>query len=136
MKATKDETIMCDDSIEATYSFKVIAKEACLIIDVEDMFWQMHKDLKQDKNKAVIATKFHNSIARIVVDVAKRISRKTKCKDIALSGGVFQNNFLRRKVNRQLSASGFNVFMNKKVPVNDLNISLGQYYVSSSTRKS
>ena len=43
---------------------------------------------------------------------------------------MFQNNFLRNKAIEELSRLNFNVFTNVKMPVNDLNISLGQYYIA------
>ena len=74
-------------------------------------------------------------MAGIILKTVKKLSRAFAIKDIALSGGVFQNKFLRTKTIRQLADSGFKVFINKQMPVNDFNISLGQYYVSCHSRK-
>jgi hydrogenase maturation protein HypF len=95
----------------------------------------MLNDLNRGKDKRLIATKFHNSMAEIIIGTVKKLSKTFGIKDIALSGGVFQNNFLKLKVIKQLVLLGFNVFTNVEAPVNDFNISLGQYYVSCSTGK-
>ena len=52
-------------------------------------------------------------------------------KDIALSGGVFQNKYLLDLCYLILGNNGFNVYTNLKVPVNDGGISLGQAYMAA-----
>ena len=123
---------MCKSGVEESYGFRLSGST----IDVAPLFLGIVKDLKIRKDKRVIATKFHNSMAHIIVKTIKKLSKDTGIKDIALSGGVFQNKFLREKTIKSLSVSGFRVFINEKTPVNDLNISLGQFYVSSCTGKS
>jgi len=125
---------MCKDDIEAAYRFDITKSDGQYIIDTKPIFLDIHKDLKKNKDKAVIATKFHNSMVDIIVKTVKRLSKDAGCKDVALSGGVFQNRFLKEKVKKRLLSSKFNCFINNKTPVNDYNISLGQYYVSCGTR--
>lgn len=121
---------MCDEEIDSQYGFDIIKENGCLVVDTDRLFLEMIKDLNKGKDKRSIATKFHNTMAAIVVNVVKRLSRCFAIKDIALSGGVFQNNFLKKKVMKKLACLGLEVFTNLETPVNDLNISLGQYYVS------
>ncbi|NQU74375.1 MAG: carbamoyltransferase HypF, partial [Candidatus Omnitrophica bacterium] len=127
---------MCRDKIEESYRFKMLKCNGRYIIDTQSVFLGMVKDLAKGIDKGIIATKFHNSMAKVIVNTAKRLSNDVNIYDIALSGGVFQNRFLKTKVIKELSASKLNVFTNTKTPVNDLNISLGQYYVSSRTGRS
>ncbi len=126
---------MCDEKIRQRYGFNAVKENGCSIIDADGLFLGMIKDLKKRKNKRFIATKFHNSMAAIIVETVKELSKSFGIKDIGLSGGVFQNNFLRTKVIKEMADSGLNVFTNVETPVNDFNISLGQYYVSCSTGK-
>lgn len=126
---------MCKEHIEDFYKFKLMKKEGQHIIDTKSVFQSMINDIKNKKEKSLIATKFHNSIAKIIKDTVRKLSKDTKIKDVALSGGVFQNKYLLKKTTKDLISSGFNVFTNEKNPVNDLNIALGQYYVSSRTGK-
>ena len=74
-------------------------------------------------------------MADIVVKTVKKLSKTLAIKDIALSGGVFQNKFLKTEIIKQLKNLDFNAYTNIKTAVNDLNISLGQYYVSCRTGK-
>jgi len=128
---------ICDNSIRGFYGKKVslTSDNGCYIIDTDAIFSGIIKDLKKGKPKEFIATRFHNSIAEIISETCIRLSNENKIKTIALSGGVFQNRFLTDRVIVKLSDSGFKVLINKDRAVNDLNISLGQYYVSCNTCK-
>ena len=50
-------------------------------------------------------------------------------KDVALSGGTFQNLYLLNRTTETLMPSGMKVYVNQKVPCNDGGISLGQAYL-------
>ena len=126
---------MTKTGIEKSYEFEILKENGSCIIDTKPVFLGMARDLKRKINKAIIATKFHNTMTNLIVETAKKISKKTGIRKIALSGGVFQNRFLRENVIKKLRFLKFNVFINENTPVNDLNISLGQYYVSGSTSK-
>jgi len=126
---------MCKEGIKDAYKFLTLKDSGKNIIDTRALFSGMIKDLKAKKNKRFIATKFHNSMVRIITKTVERLSRDTGLKNIALSGGVFQNKFLKEKTVKELQSLKFRVFTNEKNPVNDFNISLGQYHVLSSTGK-
>jgi hydrogenase maturation protein HypF len=83
----------------------------------------------------VIVSKFHNAMADILVATARRLSRRTGLRKVAMSGGVFQNGHLRTRAREGLEEAGLRVFTNERLPVNDLNIAWGQYYVSGGSRK-
>jgi hydrogenase maturation protein HypF len=126
---------MCGERIKDKYAFSIEKQGDCYIINTDDLFRGMAKDLKAGKNKKVIATKFHNSMAEIILRTVKKISQLTNIRDVALSGGVFQNAFLTSRAALRLSENDFKVFINKANQVNDLNIALGQYYVSGNACK-
>ena len=126
---------LCDEKVKECYEVEIIRENGSYIVDTDGIFLGMVKDLRKGKDKRIIATKFHNSMAEIILAMAKELSRSCKIKNIALSGGVFQNNFLKKRIMEKLSACGLNVFTNVHTPVNDLNISLGQYHVSCCTGK-
>lgn len=126
---------MCEKQIKESYRFKVSKEKNQYIIDPEPVFLEMVKDLRNKKRLPFIATKFHNSITNIIIEIVKKLSKDTRVCDIALSGGVFQNRYLKENVTRKMSLGKFNIFANNKTPINDFNISLGQYYVSCGTCK-
>jgi len=126
---------MSRSGIEDTYGFGISRLRGQYVIDTTPLFLGMKTDLEEKKDKCAIAAKFHNSMADIVIKTVKKLSKISGIRDIALSGGVFQNEFLKKRAITHLASSGFNVFINKKSPVNDYNISLGQYHVFSSSGK-
>jgi len=124
---------LCRETIEDSYGFVIDREDSCYIIDTDPIFLAMAKDLKKGGRKETVATRFHNSMAEIITNTVKKISADISIKDIVLSGGVFQNEFLTGRVTKSLTSLGFSVFINEKHPFNDLNISLGQYYVAYNT---
>jgi hydrogenase maturation protein HypF len=80
---------------------------------------------------SVISTKFHNTIAQVVLEISKQIREDTSLKKVVLSGGVFQNKYLLEKSFCLLRRNNFQVFTNHLVPVNDGGISLGQIVIAS-----
>lgn len=126
---------ICKSNIDETYSATISKRDGMYIIDPTSLFAGMMADLKKKKDKSVIAAKFHNSVANIIVKVTKKLSRENHIKIIALSGGVFQNKFLTAKVIEKLRRLKLSVFINNKTSVNDFNIALGQYYVSCGAGK-
>jgi hydrogenase maturation protein HypF len=127
--------LACDEQVKGSYEFRISPEDGCDIIDTKGLFAGMAADLKKGRRKEEIAAKFHNSMREIIVKTVKKISRKTGIKDVALSGGVFQNRFLASRTTEALARAGFKVVTNKISAVNDLNIALGQYYVSGYSGK-
>ena len=83
---------------------------------------------------SVISAKFHNTIARVILEVSRQIRNETSLNKVILSGGVFQNKYLLEKSLLVLRSDGFKTFTNHLVPVNDGGISLGQLVIASNTR--
>ncbi len=94
-------------------------------VSLSEMFQEILRDIKKP-DIPLIAAKFHNTIAQIIVAVCIRIRRETGLKDVVLSGGVFQNRYLLEKSLYLLSMNKFMVYTNHQVPANDGGISLGQ----------
>ena len=78
----------------------------------------------------MIAGRFHNAMARIVVDVCCRLRDDRGLGTVALSGGVFQNVVLLERCVTGLAATGFQVLTHSAVPPGDGGISLGQAVVA------
>ena len=71
---------------------------------------------------APIAVRFHNALANWIVEVAGR----SGVRQVALSGGVFQNGYLVERAAALLERHGFLVYTHQRVPANDGGIALGQ----------
>jgi len=110
------------------YPFKIFEHEECLIIDPDSIIEGIVNDIKLKENPSVISTRFHNSITRIISQMAIKVRERTGLSDVFLSGGVFQNTFLLEKAWDILNDNGFRVYIHKKIPPNDGCISLGQAF--------
>ncbi|MDD3818497.1 MAG: carbamoyltransferase HypF [Actinomycetota bacterium] len=101
------------------------------IIDDYYILNQIFDDLLNNVPAYIISSKFHNSLVNIVLKVCLLIKESSGINKVALSGGVFQNNYLISKCFNILKKNGFKVYSNFKVPVNDGGISLGQAYIAA-----
>jgi hydrogenase maturation protein HypF len=80
---------------------------------------------------SLISSKFHNTVAQVILEVSQKIRKDASINKVVLSGGVFQNKYLLEKSTQKLTENRFNVFINHQVPANDGGISLGQLVIAS-----
>ncbi len=88
------------------------------------------EQIKKAKNEASaesIALGFHFMLSELILNIANEY----KIKQIALSGGVFNNRLLMESTTRLLEQNGYNVYTNELVPCGDGCIALGQAYIAS-----
>jgi hydrogenase maturation protein HypF len=78
-----------------------------------------------------ISARFHNGIAHMVLDVCQAARKETGIKQVALSGGVWQNMTLLLKSVSFLKAAGFEVLLHNQVPPNDGGLALGQAVIAA-----
>ena len=95
-----------------------------------DTLKEILSDLQQSE-VSLVAAKFHNTIAKVILDVSERIRKEYSLDKVVLSGGVFQNKYLLEKSMQRLTERKFKVFTNNQVPSNDGGISLGQMAIAS-----
>jgi hydrogenase maturation protein HypF len=96
-----------------------------------DLIRAVIEDLRAGIASAIIAARFHNTLAKMIVEGCCSIRSRRGIDVVALSGGVFQNMLLLdRSVNR-LEQNGFRVLIHSRVPTNDGGISFGQVAVAA-----
>jgi hydrogenase maturation protein HypF len=122
---------MCKDDVEGHYGFEIEKENRCFVIDTDELFTGMTRDMRKEQDTGIIASKFHNSMCRLIVETVRKISKSTGIKDVALSGGVFQNRYLTPRIQKGLIGLNHKTFVNRSLPANDLNIALGQYFAVS-----
>ncbi len=81
------------------------------------------------------AARFQNTIVAGVVRVCETVREQRGLKCVALSGGVFQNEWILTRATAALRERGFEVFTNTLVPPNDGGLSLGQAAVAAERMK-
>lgn len=87
---------------------------------------QIIDEILCEKNSALIAAKFLNTLVNIIIEISKKESGLP----VILSGGVFQNRTLLEKLINAFNENKIEYFIQNNTPINDGGISLGQaYYV-------
>ncbi|MBN1911188.1 MAG: hypothetical protein JW818_15690, partial [Pirellulales bacterium] len=79
-----------------------------------------------------ISARFHNALARLAVDIARRAD----CRQVALTGGCFQNVLLADRVRAGLLEAGFEVYTHHQVPPGDGGLALGQVFLARQLHES
>jgi hydrogenase maturation protein HypF len=97
-----------------------------LLVHGSDLVGAVLDDLDAGVAVPVVAARFHNGMAALVVEVCELVRRDTGLGTVALSGGVFQNVLLIERCVVGLEGAGFSVLTHRRVPPNDGGISLGQ----------
>lgn len=92
------------------------------IIDWRPMLAAIITDIGNHLPSAVIARRFHNSCAAIILKIAQHYS----VTQILLTGGCFQNSLLIETTFALLQEQGITVLWHKKLPANDASLCVGQ----------
>ena len=107
------------------YEIRYEEKQDFFTVDYNPMFKDIIGiilDNEMPDAAGFIAETFINTLASIILDAVL----KSRCKNVCMSGGVFQNALLRNKAALILKKNGFNVYLNEKIPANDGGIAFGQ----------
>jgi hydrogenase maturation protein HypF len=90
--------------------------------------WSVLLPMLRDDSRPVAnrSACFHASMANNLLQQAVQISTEHSVRNIALSGGVFQNRFLTELTAELLENAGFDVHIPDTIPVNDAGLSYGQ----------
>ncbi|BCA79430.1 carbamoyltransferase HypF [Desulfuromonas sp. AOP6] len=116
---------------EEAYSFVLERRGEELIVNPAEVFRAVVKDRRQGVDAGHISLRFHNGLARMILDSCLSLRDQYGLQNVALSGGVFQNRYLTEKARALLQAAGFHVLLHSLVPPNDGGISLGQAVVAA-----
>ncbi len=115
------------------YHFEVRTQGDGYVIDPTPVLESVLRDVASGRPTPLIARAFHDAVAVMTVDICLRVSRDTGIRDVALSGGVFQNRLLLETCRRLLMNEGLAVMLHTELPANDGCISLGQAVVAAHT---
>jgi len=78
-----------------------------------------------------MASKFHNTIVDLSVRLCTYLREDTGINEVALSGGVFQNPFILKKISNKLRTKEFIVYNHTNLPSNDGAIAIGQIIIAN-----
>ena len=100
------------------------------LIDPAPLLRAVITDLRSGVEPPIISARFHNGIAMLVADLCLQLRQRYGLKQVALSGGVWQNSFLLTLTVGLLQQNNFEVFVHRQAPANDGGLALGQAAVA------
>jgi hydrogenase maturation protein HypF len=102
-----------------------------LVVKGTDLVRGAVDDMRAGAGAGLVAARFHNGLARSVVEASRTLRERSGLETVALSGGVFQNMLLLERVVAGLEECGFRVLVHSRVPANDGGVSLGQAVIAA-----
>ena len=79
----------------------------------------------------VLAAKFMNTLIEMAAEQAAEAAEETGIRQVVLSGGSFQNQYVMRRLPDRLRARGLKVYHHRRVSCNDEGLSLGQLMIGN-----
>jgi hydrogenase maturation protein HypF len=101
------------------------------IIRLKDLLNVIVQEVRAKKSIEIIAARFHKTVADFAVAICKRGREARGLNEVALSGGVWQNQVLLDLVRDGLKRNEFVLYFHQQVPTNDGGLSLGQAVVAN-----
>jgi hydrogenase maturation protein HypF len=119
----------CDHGERGSYPIAVGGEPVA--IDPRETMRAVAADVAGGAPAAVIARRFHRTIARATVEACIALAASHDTDVVALSGGVFQSRLLLESVSDALAGAGLRVLVPERLPINDGGISYGQAAVAA-----
>jgi hydrogenase maturation protein HypF len=116
------------------YPFEVL-EGTTIVLSFLPTIGEIIKDMRSGKSVHEISARFHRTIIEGCAEVVAAIAASTGLRDVALSGGSFQNALLLDGLLDALRTRNFNVLTHRQVPANDGGIALGQAVIAHSHLK-
>ena len=134
LEALAEQTILSNPEKIEPYPFSIenrkLEGQSYLAYIEPHLMWQaVLEDLQNNTSQSTIAAKFHLGLAKAIAFLVEHVcleNKDIKIKQVALTGGVFQNQILLKQVKVRLEAMNLQVLTHSQVPSNDGGISLGQ----------
>jgi hydrogenase maturation protein HypF len=101
-----------------------------VLLDVEATFRALLDDVADGVPVSIIARRFHDAFVSAIVMAAELVRAVYGISTVVLSGGVFMNRYLIEHALEALTSAGFTTALNRDLPPNDGNISVGQAVVA------
>jgi hydrogenase maturation protein HypF len=101
------------------------------LIRLRELLSAIVQDVRANGSIRMISARFHRTMAEIAIDVCARARERTNLNEVALSGGVWQNQILLDLVRDGLRQKGFIVYFHQQVPSNDGGLALGQAVIAN-----
>lgn len=114
------------EEIKESYGFSLLEGTSPLEISFEKTIRGILEDLSKRISPSHISSKFHNTLAQVIVLVSERARKKYHIDTVVFIGGVFLNKRLLLRTSTLLESKGFEVLRPINYSPNDESISIGQ----------
>src|SRR5579872_6139886 len=129
------EMLMDGASDAGSYPFAMRKENGTTVLGTRSLLEAIVADLSASVSPAMISRRFHNGLVDAFVAVACDLRAHTGIQQVCLSGGCFQNDYLRRRMESVLQSWNFEVFTQSQVPAGDGGLSLGQALIAAERLK-
>ncbi len=129
------EMLMNGANDAGSYPFAMRKENGITVLGTRPVIEAIVADLAAAVSPAVISRRFHNGLVDAFVAVACDLRDHTGIRQVCLSGGCFQNDYLLRRMESVLQSWNFEVFTQSQVPAGDGGLSLGQALIAAERLK-
>ncbi|MDI3461566.1 MAG: Acylphosphate phosphohydrolase / [NiFe] hydrogenase metallocenter assembly protein HypF [Nitrospira sp.] len=132
-----DQSALEQEDVASAYPFTIPYLKGTKLPYIEPLaMWQaLLGDLILNTPLPVMAARFHKGLAKALCAMVDQVTRLEDggrtVHEVALSGGVFQNQILFELVKSRLEGMGYCVFSHAQVPANDGGLALGQAVIAA-----
>ena len=133
-QAAMELEALSEPETDRVYAAGLLEQEGKIIVETPDVVRGVVEDILAGTATEQIGSRFHATLADVIVRTCRRLRERSGLERVALSGGVFQNVRLLRLAVDGLRRAGFQVYTHHQVPPNDGGLALGQAAIAARTR--
>ncbi len=130
-QAAIDLELAAGDRSAAPLPYAITRRDGLLVYDPRPTLAALLAARAGGTAAAPLAAAFEETVAVVTMELLTEARVTTGVRTVCLSGGVFQNRRLASALVRRLTRHGFEVFINRLVPVNDGGVSYGQAAIAA-----
>ena len=120
-----------DESERGAYPCSTRLDDDVFILDTLPIFKSVIEERLSGVDVGIISARFHNSLVDLLAAACQEARDRTGLNLAALSGGVFQNGLILKRLHERLDQLGFEVLTHRLLPPNDGGLSLGQAAIAA-----
>jgi hydrogenase maturation protein HypF len=133
-QAAMELEVLAEPEADRVYAVNLEEIDGRMIVRTPDIVRGVVEDILAGVGCDRIGSRFHATLADVIVKTCGRLRQHSGLDRVALSGGVFQNIRLSRLAVDGLGRAGFQVYTHHQVPPNDGGLALGQAAIAARFR--
>ena len=134
-QAAMELEALAESEADRVYTVNLEEIDGRTIVRTPDIVLGVVEDILAGVGADRIGSRFHATLAEVIVRTCCRLREPSGLDRVALSGGVFQNRRLSRLAVEGLGRAGFQVYTHHQVPPNDGGLALGQAAIAARFRE-